>query len=390
MKYLVFILFALLLCVFSAFAQTVNKPKEPVSLIELAKQPICGTQHIAQLEDMVKDQPNNREFQIQRAYCLKLTKDPEFLKMISLIININPKFSSDTYFNLHGFLLSKELLESEGYLSKLSAALPNHWYPFLLQTKLKINQKDYQGALDNWLKAIDLMPLTDTLLMQSINDFTLRQITYEIHRLVKEKDALDFYDRIYNAMHKRQQKLTVKLKELPFNSPEYKKVRDEVKDFGGIAISMCVYWAKLAVKLGNTQMESAVLEKMVTTEPRWAGYSNRSAYYQTNGNPKKAFADQVRSFEMAIELFHEELKQGGTQAEQLNLNNRIANQYSAIGDLYFRDAQYVKALSNYERAKPFSRDQKYVEMKIKAALQKLNVTEEKPKKQGTFNPAIQP
>jgi len=381
MKYPAFILFSLLLCVSSAFAQADNKQKEPVSLIELSKQPVCGTQHIAYLNETVKAQPSNPEFQLQYAYCLKITKNADLLKVVSVIINLNPKFSSYLYSDLSSLLLSNDLQESEVYLNKLSGVLPNHWFLYAVQTRLKVKQKNYQGAFDNWLKAIALMPLTER------ND-TLKQITLDIHGLMKEKDALDFYDRIYNAMHKRHQNLTLKLNEQSVNSPEYKEVQSEISKISNVELMICSYWANFAAKLGDIKMESAVLEKMVAIEPRWIGYLHRSTYFQRNGNPQKAFADKIRAYEVLIQSLNDELKQGGTQEQQLNLNNRIADQFTFIGDLYFLDAQYVKAISNYEKAKSLSRYPTAIAIKINLALRKLNVTEEKPKIQANPSPIV--
>ena len=375
MKYPVFILSLLVLGVSSTFSQTDNKQKEPTSLIELAKQPVCGARHTAQLDEMVKDQPNNAEFKLQREFCLTVNSDTVFIKVISTLADLNPKFDSYRLLNLNRLLLVKEITESETYVKSLFAALPNHWFPYAVQTERMIQQRDSQGAVDSWLKVIDLMPLNDNSSAQLNRGKTLWRVTFNIPFIMKEKDTPDFYDRIYNAMHQRHDKLTVKLKELAFNSPEYKAVRSDIEEVGDIMRYACSEWARLARRFGNTELENAILEKMIATESRWKAYSMRSAYYQVNGETKKAFTDQVRSYETIIESFNEELKYAATQEERLNLNNRIADQYSIIGDLYFRDAQYVKALSNYEKAKPFSRYQSAVEAKIKEAQQKLNVTE---------------
>ena len=370
MKYPAFIFLSILLCAAACFAQTENKPKEAVSLIELAKQPLCNRPRIEQLNDAVKTQPENAELHLQRAFCFQYTKNPAFLNEISTIINLDPKLSNDLFSRLNGLVLSKEPEESQANLNYLISANPNHWYPYAVRAAVKADEKDYQGAVDEWVKVFESTSL--------IGNSKLWRLVSMLEKSAGDKEAPGFYDRLLNAGQKRQRKLNVKLKELPVKSKEYKENRSEVNLLGDILRTLCVNWVKLAAKLGNTKMQSAALEKIVTIEARWKSFEVRSIYYKTNGNLQKAFADEVRSGELLIEAYQDEIRQAASQNQQLYFYSLICNRSSGLGDLYFRNQQYVKAIGNYEKAKPFCRYPNGLESKIKAAAIKLNLPEHEP------------
>ena len=379
MKYLVITLVSVLLGAASVFAQTGNKQKDSAALSEPAEQNVCSDQNLARLNDQIKAQPKSPELYLQRAGCLRERNNPDFLKDVVSVINLNPKLDFKLYKNLKNLVSSKQPEESRANLDYLTGALPAHWFPYAVRLLFRMDQKEFHGAVDDWVKVFELTPL--------LGSYQFRQSTFMLEMYTKNADTVVFYDRLYNAAQKRHEKLSAKLKEFPYESEEFKEVRSNLADLGSFTMIMCLNWAKLAVqRLKDPQMESAALEKMVALELRWQGYELRSAYYQTTGKPEKAFADQVRSHETLIELLNSEIKQARTQAQQLYLNNQIADQYSIIGDLYVRNQEYAKAISYYEKAKPFSRYQTAVEAKINAARQKLNVTEEKPRANDQLNP----
>lgn len=384
MKYLGLVLFSVLLCAACVFAQTKveNKPNEPVSLSELAKQPLCGSRHLARLNDAIKELPQNTDLYLQRAYCLSQTKNPAFLKDILTVTDLNPKLDNNLFTYLKSLVLGKQPEESQANLKYLIAVPPNHWFHYAIRAELKTEQKDYRGALDDWLRAIESTPL--------ISSHQLWKSAYAVIEFANDKQLSAFYDRIFNAVQKRQRELSVKLKELPFYSKEYIAIRRDVEQIGWRMRGICTLWIERVVKLGNTQMESRVLEKMVAIQPFWQSYQLRSRYYKRAKNDQKAFADEVRSVQLQIEEFQGEIKQTQNQAQRSSLNSRISELYSGLGDLYFRNEQFVKAISQYEKAKLFYPYQNYLESRINAALKKLNVPEQKPEHLLKPDPGLRP
>lgn len=391
MKYLALALFPVLLCAASGFAQTKveNKPNEPVSLAELAKQRVCGSQLIARLNDDLKEQPQNTDLYLQRASCFKQLKNPAFLKDVLTIIDLNPKLNDSLYVALNSLVFSKQPEESQANLKYLTAAIPNHWYLNAVRAEFKKAQKDYQGAIADWVKVIDSTPLTIDI-TPLMRYYRFWQPMVSLEESTSDKETFGFYDRFFNAAQNRQQKLSGKLKELPFNSKEYKEVRSNIEQIGGLLRSICYSWAARAGKLGNTQMESAALEKMVAFQPLWQSYQLRSSYYKTAKNDQKALADEIRSIHLQIEAFQDEIKQAESQAQRSALNSRISELYTRLGDIYFRNEQFVKAISQYEKAKPYSQNKYYLELRINAALRKLNVPEQKPEHRVRYEPALRP
>src|SRR5215203_4620767 len=148
MKHLALALFSVLLCASSAFSQrnVENKQAEPVSLSELAKQPVCGVQHIAYLSDNIKLEPQNTDLYLMRADCFKRTHNPDFLKDILAIIHLNPKLNDYLSVVLKNLVLSKQPGETEANLNYLAAAIPKHWLLYAVSAENKKVQGDYQGA----------------------------------------------------------------------------------------------------------------------------------------------------------------------------------------------------------------------------------------------------
>ena len=130
------------------------------------------------------------------------------------------------------------------------------------------------------------------------------------------------------------------------------------------------------IRQKNPQIESAALEKMMQNDVRWQVYQFRSYYYRSKGISDKAFTDEVNYLLLHVEWLKETLKYSNSEKDQAKLKTRIGNQYTRMGELFFKNQQYVKAIDNFEKAKQYFTSGNILDYRIKAAMQRLNVTVE--------------
>lgn len=368
MKNLVIALLVVMPCATALFAQTniETKSKEPVSLAELSKQPVCGSRHIAELTAEIEAAPQNPEYYLRRAYCYKITKNPDFINEVLTIVNLRPAISPRDFDSLNYLVLDKDRAKMEAVLIELAAAIPDHWYLYSIRAIHRTNTADYRGAIDDWVKTTELMP--PPILARLGGPF------YSLANLAIAEKNHGFFELTFSVLQKRQIELIAKLTDFQPASREYQEARKNIDDLGYQLQSFCLRWANIAVRLRNPKMESAALEKMVTVEPRLPGYQMRSRHYRSIGEIKKAFADELRVVELQIESNRSEFKRTASRDRQAALNNNVGELYVRLGDLYMRNEQFVKAIDNYEKAKSFSSPSSLFDWKINAALKRLNVS----------------
>jgi tetratricopeptide (TPR) repeat protein len=259
--------------------------------------------------------------------------------------------------------------ETKKNLEFLISANPNQSFLYQKSVDFKYGQKDFEGALRDAVKAIEL-DQTGKLLF----DWKLTDI---LGKLSADPKIFEFYELLFNTARQKQKELSAKLKKLSPDSDEYKQIRLGIERTGNLISSVSFSWARIGSKLKNPQIESAALEKLMQNDVRWQAYQYRSFYYLSKGIADKAVADEFDYLLLHVEWTKESLKYSKSEKDQASLKNNICGLYSRLGELYFKNQQYVKAIDGFEKAKQFSTfNNNYLDSRIKTAMQKLNPTVE--------------
>jgi tetratricopeptide (TPR) repeat protein len=363
-----FVSFLVFFSAVSISAQTISKyPDPPVSLAELSKAPFCPQEEVSQLNASLKADPKNTDLLLRRAVCFKYEKNPAYLDDFSAILALNPVLPKNVKDYADFMVDSKSPEETQKNLDFLLSANPNHWYPYQKRFEFKSRQKDFQGAVADLAKLIEL---------DKTGNFDGWQRIYTLRINSNHPTVFDLYELIFNTARKKQQELSAKLKNLSPDSEQYKQTRQGIENAGDLLSSVCFNWAQTGIKQKNPQVEAAALEKLMQNDVSWQVYKFRSYYYQSKGISDKAFSDEVNYLLLHSEWLKVTLKYLNSEKEQANLKNKIGSLFYRLGDLYFKNQQYVKAIDNFEKAKPYFTNNNSLDYLIKTAMQRLNVTVE--------------
>ena len=353
----------------SAQIPPINKyPDPPVSLAEAAKAPFCMKEEVEQLNASIKADPKNTDLLMRRAVCFYWGRNPAYLDDFSAILALNPVLPKDVGeygdFFVHNF---KSPEERQKNLDFLISKNPNHWFPYQKRFEFKSRQKDFEGALADAVKLIEL---------DHTGNFPGWQIFSTLRNSSGNPTAFNSYELIFNTARQKQQELSARLKNLSPDSEQYKQTRQSIENAGYLISSVCLNWAQTGIRQKNPQIEAAALEKMMQNDVRWQAYRSRSYYYQSKGISDQASSDEFNYLLLHVEWLKESLKYSNSEKERAKLENNIGSLYTRLGEIYFKKQQYVKAIDNFEKAKQNSTNNNYLDYRIKAALQKLNVTSE--------------
>jgi tetratricopeptide (TPR) repeat protein len=363
MKYILFILFAVLSLVTPLSGQTKIKPL-PDTEKKLAAQK-KAFEAIEEISQAIARQPNNAELFLSRARNFAVLQNQQAaLQDVQIAFSLAPT-NEIVLMNGEAILRYTHQIDE---LIKLTTSLINadktNYQAYIIRARAKSNSlRDYAGAFEDALITLELNP----------TEYEIGSILAGLRSLKNDKNILNYYERVFELFERQIKKVEATGARVYVN-PEINpsvtentlaSLRSNLRYF----MLMC---AGVYEEKGEIEKAQKMLAKAVTVEANSRGFAARADYYKQKGKYREALEDLTR----AIEYEEEDEKSNPPAFEVFkgeSKHKRVGFLISR-GDLYVLLKQYDKAIADYDLSvalyEKSDRKQETLE-KIAAARQKI-------------------
>ena len=330
MEHLPLILLIFLLFSISALAQT-NVELLTKNAIKLCYEKKYN-EAIVELNKAIQIEPYNAHLYLKRAenfWYLKNTKS--VFEDVMTAISLKPSDIKVLGEGAKRLILTDYLDEALKVADSIIKIDPSNSKGYEVRAEIKLRLKDYEGLIEDSLKAIEFMPLGDLLFMSRLRAILLIN-------LKDEKNILNYYEKIRVVLEKRLEeanRIPVIIPNSKDNSIYKEKFSFNTKQselFEHIFF-MLYNSIKIYDELGQTEQANKLVEKTGQYKPQVLSLPRRASFYLSRKNYEKALAD----FSAIIEFYEE-------------LPNTQSNFLIVRGDVYMLMNQYEKAIADYESA----------------------------------------
>lgn len=234
----------------------------------------------------------------------------------------------------------------------------SYYLAYSIRLKCRNELKNYVGALEDGIRAVELMPLTQDFggnnlqLSIPISNLDEFPIIYTIVRqhLKNDKNIFKYYERLIDLFEAKAQDTLEMTSRRIMNERDSSFSRITVNRIHaklGLLLEEC---ARLYDQKGQPDKAEEILEHLVQTYPRWQGYTRRAAYFVS----KKRYGDAVYDITKSLTLAHPER----FQSDRLIIAAAVPPYAQWRGEtLRWRGDQYVRlkkfdlAIADFEAAK---------------------------------------
>jgi len=353
MKKLPLILFAFLLLVISAFAQTDVKPivDEANRLYKKGKY----AEAAAQISNAIAVQPNDASLYIQRAnFYYEIPDNPSGVKDLLTAASLSPKDEKILFTAARELRRTGRIQEALNIIESLLALKLSATYlvrTYNLSSECKRLLKDYRGAFDDKIREIELAPTakkdrTDEEMklvyemlgtMRTLLESSSSSLVYDLEN---DENVLIYHERLFDVIERKNREWGENQLPLPWDKvtilgrkPDF--VEDIQRNLRRFQIKCAgLYWDK-----GQTGKAEEMLQRVVQNGQNWESYQDRAQFYLKKGLDKEAAADWNT---IIIELTKE--------IDKTDIPYYKSSFYDTRGDYHIYLKQYEKAIEDFETA----------------------------------------
>lgn len=310
MKILSFIIFAFALFIVPALAQTDDAQSlfERVRRLELNKR---YEEAVAVIGKAIELEPDNPDFYLERAFLNHILKNQEgVLEDVRAAISLKPNDFELAERGAMRLLQSAQYEESLRITENLlSEDGEGRYWGYQIRYKIRIELKDYKGALDDVMKA--------DLRFSAIEDGFMSKI---LDGLKNDPNIESYYNKLFEFLKNRYEE-----------GP------------GGTGMTMAIYKAKTILyadyaKYYKENHNAAEMKTLFDKYEKDLGLYGRAGVYERLENYNAATIDLMKLLKSA---------------------EKVSEDLKSRGDVYFNFGQLEKSIKLYEAAKKINNDERF-------------------------------
>jgi tetratricopeptide (TPR) repeat protein len=266
------------------------------------------TNSIADIDKAIEIEPNKAKFYLARAKYYKLLEDKQaVLKDVNIALSLDFKPANDLYDVASANILynSAELLSSIGYFKENIKITDSYiarnkvvYWGYKIRSENKKNLKDYAGALEDSIKAIKLLVAEDS---KELDPFTVKMelgtltlmssvIVPSLTELKDDKEVFTYYLQLIDLLTEKYNKF------FEDGQKDDLEIRGKVSElaiypFYSHLASLIEKCSELYISKGNLEKGDEILIRLLDIKNIYYSYSYRASIYQKRGKYKEAIED---------------------------------------------------------------------------------------------------